>query len=657
MIKKIALLLTYFNIFFAYSQLVINEIDADTPGTDVLEFVELKSNVPNFSLDGYVLVFFNGGSAGAGILSYNAIDLDGFSTDVNGNFLLGNSQVSPAPSLVFDNAILQNGPDALALFLGNAADFPLNTNATNTGLVDAVAYSNSATIQPTALMSVFGLTVCTNENQTSAATTKSIQRNNDGTYTVATPTPGVNNDGSGIVLNTISIVTSASTLTEGDVLSITFTTTFPVSDSNLIINMTLNNGNFTLLDFDGNLTTFIPVGQSSVVKNFTIVDDTAVEGDEELKIRINSLPSGYTLANNNIVIRVHDSDNIVQPWGTPLNPTYGLVAPTYAPDYYSSLEGLAGENLKVALQNIIANPAVVHAHNYGDISDILLTADQNPANSSQVWMMYVEQPRSKIDYQTGNSNIGVWNREHIWPQSRGGFADATSSFADGIDVWLPTGPDDIIAGHADAHHIRAEDGAENSLRSNRDYGSDYNGPVGNAGSWHGDVARALFYMAVRYNGLNLVNGNPADNIVGQMGDLASLLQWNQADTADDFEMNRNNYIQTWQNNRNPFIDYPLLADYIFGANYGQAWSFSLANQQNSLDNQVYLFPNPTNGDFKIVGSNLHDFKIEVYNPLGELVYTTFSVVDQTIKSHLSSGLYVVQISNSEQTLTKKLIVK
>lgn len=65
-------------------------------------------------------------------------------------------KVSPAPSLLFDNAILQNGPDAIALFQGNASDFPINTNATNVGLIDALAYSNSATIQPTALMTIFG---------------------------------------------------------------------------------------------------------------------------------------------------------------------------------------------------------------------------------------------------------------------------------------------------------------------------------------------------------------------------------------------------------------------------------------------------------------------------------------------------------------------
>ena len=45
--------------FATYGQVVINELDCDTPSTDDKEFIELKSTVPNFSLDGYVLVFFN----------------------------------------------------------------------------------------------------------------------------------------------------------------------------------------------------------------------------------------------------------------------------------------------------------------------------------------------------------------------------------------------------------------------------------------------------------------------------------------------------------------------------------------------------------------------------------------------------------------------
>ena len=47
-------------LFFAttlYGQVYINEIDPDTPSTDVKEFIELHSANPSMSLDGYVLVF------------------------------------------------------------------------------------------------------------------------------------------------------------------------------------------------------------------------------------------------------------------------------------------------------------------------------------------------------------------------------------------------------------------------------------------------------------------------------------------------------------------------------------------------------------------------------------------------------------------------
>jgi len=49
--------------FASYGQVVINELDADTPSSDILEFIELKSATPNPPLDGYILVFFNGGSS------------------------------------------------------------------------------------------------------------------------------------------------------------------------------------------------------------------------------------------------------------------------------------------------------------------------------------------------------------------------------------------------------------------------------------------------------------------------------------------------------------------------------------------------------------------------------------------------------------------
>lgn len=653
-LKILSTLFLFFG-FISSAQVVINEIDADNPGSDIYEFVELKSSTPNFPLDGYVLVLFNDSNSS----SYYTFDLDGFVTDINGIIHFGNVAVSPAAVGIIPNNKIQNGPDVVALYLGNGSDFPYTTStgtlATLTNLIDAVAYSNSSSSAPSNLMSILNLTVSTADVETTSSISKSVQRKNDGTYEVKAPTPGVNNDGSGVVLNYVSVSTSQTSYNEGESFNIIFTTSQVVTGSNLNISFILNNGNFDTDDFSGIVNVTIPVGQTTSQTSISLFDDSFDEGDEEMLINVQALPLGYVSNNNNITIRIYDNDYIVQAYGTPLNPTFGLVTPTIPIGYYDSLEGLSGNALKQAVQDIIANPTIVRAHNYGDIEFILKEADKNPLNSNQVWQMYVESPRAILDYQVGSSNIGVWNREHIFPQSRGGFSGGTSSTADGIGVWLPTNADDILSGHADAHHLRAEDGAENSTRSNRDYGSDYNGPTGSQGSWNGDVARALFYMAVRYNGLNLVNGNPSDAIVGQMGDLASLLTWNTTDPRDDFEMNRNNYIYTWQMNRNPFIDYPLLADYIFGANFGQPWSSTLSTQ-NPIENRVVVYPNPAT-EYLIVSGLEGSSKVEIYTITGQLVQIQNFENNVQINLDLNAGMYLVKVTNGFQSTTKKIIVK
>jgi endonuclease I len=349
-----------------------------------------------------------------------------------------------------------------------------------------------------------------------------------------------------------------------------------------------------------------------------------------------------------------NNDFVVSPWGTPLNPTYGIVSSTAPIGYYASLEGKSGVELKQAVQDIIANPAVVRAHNYGDVETILKKADENPLNSNQVWLMYKEVSRSKLDIQETGINTGKWNREHIYPQSRGGFTDGTESIPDGITVWANTDANDILAGHADAHHIRAEDGPENSSRGNRDYG-EYMGFTGNQGSWRGDVARAVFYMAVRYNALSVVNGNPPNTTVGQLGDLALLLQWNQTDPRDDFEMNRNNYIYTWQVNRNPFIDYPNLADYIWGTNVGQPWFSNLSTDQFGED-RVVVFPNPSN-DFVFISGIQNESKVVIYSLTGTQLLEKTIDNESKLTINLPTGVYLMKISSDSKTTFKKLMVR
>lgn len=644
--------MVFLSTFASFGQVVINELDTDTNATDDKEFIELKSATPNFSLDGYVLVFFNGTGSQAN-MSYFVIDLDGLTTDGNGIAVVGNSLVSPVPGKLMADSVIQNGPDAIGLYLGNPSDFPNLTQASTTNLVDALCYDTSDA-DATALMALLGVAVQVDENANSLGTTQSIQRKNDGTYETKAPTPGANNDGTGIIYNGISIGTTATQFNEGQSFNITFTTQTNVT-SNLSFTFALANGGFGATDFTGSLSVLIPTGSNTVTKTITLIDDTSDEGDEVARISFNIIPAGYVRMNDNINIRIVDNDFTTLPWGTPLNPTHGIVTSTAPAGYYDSLEGKSGAVLKQALQDIIANPAVVHAHNYGDVTNIIKACDQNPLNSNQVWLLYSEQARAKLDFQdTGGSNIGKWNREHMYPQSRGGYSNGTDSNADGINIWLPTGPNDIMAGHGDAHHIRAEDGPTNSARNNKDYG-EYLGPTGNVGSWHGDVARGVFYMAVRYNGLSVVNGNPPNTTVGQLGDLALLLQWNMSDPSDDFEMNRNNYIYTWQVNRNPFIDYPLLADYIWGTHTGEPWFAALATT-TFTDKQIVMYPNPAKDYFVISGIN-SDSKVEIYNVSGsKLMEQNFSG-ETRINLNLASGIYLTKITSANKVTTKKLIVR
>ena len=637
----------------SYGQLVINELDTDTPSTDDHEFIELRSTSPNFSLNGYVLVFYNGAATGStSNSSYYVIDLDGFTTDINGLILIGNQGVSPVPEKLFPQSIMQNGADAVALYAANSNDFPDNTLATATNLIDALVYDTTDP-DATGLMGLLGETVQIDENANALGTTQSIQRKNDGAYEVKAPTPGAHNDGSGILFNGITISVLSSLYNEGDSFNVTFTTQTPVA-TNLNFSFTINNGSFNGADYTGNLNVMIPTGSSSFTTLITLTDDSNDDGDELARITFGNLPTGYNRLNDFFEIRVIDNDFTSSLWGTPLNPTYGLVTSTMSSGYYATLEGKSGAMLKQAIQDIVADPAVVRAQNYGDVEFILKEADENPLNSNEVFLMYVEQGRAKYKFQTSASNVGTWNREHIFPQSRGGFADGTSSDADGINIFLPTSADDLLAGHADAHHIRAEDGPENSSRSNRDYGTDYNGPAGSQGSWHGDVARSLFYMAVRYNGLSLVNGNPPDTTAGQLGDLATLLVWNQSDPSDDFEMNRNNIVYNWQANRNPFIDFPDLANYVWGSNFGQPWYSNLSvNEIEGIN--IVMYPNPANDRISISG--IASGKLEIYGISGNKLLSSNISGNTPILINLASGMYMAKVSTPSGTFVKKLVVK
>ncbi|MCA8997222.1 MAG: S8 family serine peptidase, partial [Planctomycetaceae bacterium] len=184
---------------------LINEVDSDTAGTDVLEFVELFG-APNASLDGLTLVFYDGATD----QSYRAIDLDGHTLDGTGYFVIGNSGVANV-DLVFSNDQLQNGADAVALYTANAVDFPNGTAVTTVNLIDAVVYDTDDA-DDTGLLTLLNMgQPQVNENGNGNSEGHSLQRiangsggaRNTNSFLAASPTPGAVNIALGAISGTV----------------------------------------------------------------------------------------------------------------------------------------------------------------------------------------------------------------------------------------------------------------------------------------------------------------------------------------------------------------------------------------------------------------------------------------------------------------------
>ncbi len=242
----------------------------------------------------------------------------------------------------------------------------------------------------------------------------------------------------------------------------------------------------------------------------------------------------------------------------------GVACAAPPPGYYDSANGLTGLALKHALHDVIDGQTVL-PYEFGLFSPIRAIW-QDPADSTKMLLIY-----SGTSIPKSSSN---WNREHLWPRSRGN------------DEHL--GPDD-----SDLFHVVPADPAVNTARgvlyfdnsSAADGGivnpAHVNAPLctRDSNSWEppaaqkGDIARALFYMAARYDGqeantsdLELVGTAPTGP---QMGNLDTLIAWHNADPPDAAEMARNDLIFTaYQHNRNPFIDHPEWVAAIWGTGTG-----------------------------------------------------------------------------------------
>lgn len=324
-------------------------------------------------------------------------------------------------------------------------------------------------------------------------------------------------------------------------------------------------------------------------------------------------------------------------------------------NYYLLAHKKSDDSLKFELNQIIKNHTeFTYTSSSPDVWDILKHTDRDTANANNVILLYSGR---SIDAAQEYNNAAGWSREHVWAKSRGDFGTENGA---GTDV----------------HHLRPADVSVNSIRNNRNFDTcitcisiidnGFNtGSKRDANLWtfeppdavKGDVARMLFYMAVRYEGegsepdLELTNTllNNTDQSPLQAR-LSTLLHWNRIDSVSDWERNRNNIIDSfYQHNRNPFIDNPELAEYLWGDSIGIIWMPELSDTTIGAGlfkthiSEISIYPNPAQNQIIISHSNLSIDSYVILNYLGQSIIENKLESNVVDVSALPKGSYVLML--------------
>ena len=355
-------------------------------------------------------------------------------------------------------------------------------------------------------------------------------------------------------------------------------------------------------------------------------------------------------------------------FGPPSNPTYGVVQTNIPQGYYDQANNLSSDELKEALHQIISNHVIFpYTSTSTDTWDILQESDQDPNENNNMILVYTGRSQEKgyrdgsgnySQYENGNgTQSNSWNREHIWPKSHGF-------------------PDEDDNAYTDVHNLKPCDRSVNSSRGTKDFDfggnqhSEASDCLTDSDSWEppdyvkGDIARILFYMVVRYDpgvdhenntfDLELVDYTTPNNTEPILGKLSSLLDWHLSDPVDDFEINRNEIIFGFQENRNPFIDHPNLVNYLWGDNVGLVWNENLTVPENEIVKTI-IYPNPSSGIINF-SSDMEDEIIEIFNLNGQNILNKIIDNSNSVELDLPSGIYFLRSNTKSGIYNSKLII-
>lgn len=337
--------------------------------------------------------------------------------------------------------------------------------------------------------------------------------------------------------------------------------------------------------------------------------------------------------------------------------------------YYDEADGLTGFQLKTSLFMIISQGH--EAQPYGDIWEFFNTHELTEDGFIRDIFSDCDFEFGRPDVTGGNQDPGLggnieceyYNREHSFPRAY---------FGGNIDPMF-----------TDIHHIFPADKFVNNTRATFVFANVNNptftsengsklGPSATPGvsgtvfevadEYKGDIARAYFYMATRYENLiaNWV-GNNSDGDLLLNGTASQafnqwaidlLYEWHINDPVDQHEIDRNNAAFLFQGNRNPFIDNP---DYVC-----RIWGLDQENcnlsQSQFQFTELSIYPNPTSKLVHIKNSTTID-NLELYNLNGKLVQKKSNVGFTHQLSIAQKGIYILKLTSGKNSTTHKIIVK
>lgn len=268
-------------------------------------------------------------------------------------------------------------------------------------------------------------------------------------------------------------------------------------------------------------------------------------------------------------------------------PTAPPPAPSPHANYYKSIDRATQEGMRRTLHERIRGH---RRQTYAQVWIVLERADENPGDPTRILDLYRNESITKF----GGGN-GPYNREHTWPKSYGFPNESSLPYTDCHHLFLcnvsynssrGNKPYDDCPGGIEKPTV-ASNGTGGNGTPAGEYPGQSNWTIGSAqsGKWEtwigrrGDVARALLYLDVRYEGgIDPVSNRPEPDLVltdemnrirtgsgnvAYMGRLSTLIRWHHEDPVDDKERRRNDIIEEYQGNRNPFIDHPEWVDCVF----------------------------------------------------------------------------------------------